>query len=90
MRQVRCLGCWIFVLPTIGLAVVLNPTSAVAFMPAMASTSARGGYIVNLSDFYSYRLIGKLTAFMQLQEFSQCNLPVEDSFSFAARLSLLG
>ncbi len=22
-----------------------------------------GGYIVNLSDFYSYRLIGKLTAF---------------------------
>ncbi len=29
-----------------------------------------GGYIVNLSDFYSYRLIGKLTAFLQLQEFS--------------------
>ena len=28
------------------------------------------GYIVNLSDFYSYRLIGKLTAFLQLQEFS--------------------
>ena len=26
------------------------------------------GYIVNLSDFYSYRLIGKLTAFLQLQE----------------------
>ena len=24
-----------------------------------------GGYIVNLSDFYSYRLIGKLTAFYQ-------------------------
>ena len=22
-----------------------------------------GGYIVNLSDFYSYRIIGKLTAF---------------------------
>ncbi len=22
-----------------------------------------GGYIVNLSDFYSYRLIGKLSAF---------------------------
>ena len=32
-----------------------------------------GGYIVNLSDFYSYRLIGKLTAFLQLQEFSQRN-----------------
>ena len=26
------------------------------------------GYIVNLSDFYSYRLIGKLTVFLQLQE----------------------
>jgi hypothetical protein len=49
-----------------------------------------GGYIVNLLDFYSYRLIGKLTAFLQVQEFSQRNLPVEDSFTFAARLSLLG
>jgi hypothetical protein len=49
-----------------------------------------GGYIVNLLDFYSYRLIGKLTVFLQLQEFSQRNLPVEDSFTFAARLSLLG
>jgi hypothetical protein len=45
-----------------------------------------GGYIVNLLDFYSYRLIGKLTAFLQLQEFSQRNLPV-NSFTFAARLS---
>jgi hypothetical protein len=42
------------------------------------------------ADFYSYRLIGKLTAFSQLQEFSQRNLPVEDSFTFAARFSLLG
>ncbi len=42
---------------------------------------------VNLSDFYSYRLIGKLTAFLQLQEFSQRNQPV-DSSTFAARLSL--
>ncbi len=33
-----------------------------------------GGYIVNLSDFYSYRLIGKLTAFLQLQEFSFLSL----------------
>ncbi len=49
-----------------------------------------GGYIVNLLDFYSYRLIGKLTAFSQLQEFSQRNLPVEDSFTFSVRLSLLG
>jgi hypothetical protein len=43
---------------------------------------------VNLSDFYSYRLIGKLTAFLQLQEFSQRNLTTVDSFTFAARLSL--
>jgi hypothetical protein len=45
------------------------------------------GYIVNLSDFYSYRLIGKLTAFLQSQEFSQLNLTVVISTS-AARLSL--
>ncbi len=31
----------------------------------------QGGYIVNLSDFYSYRLIGKLTASFQIQEFCQ-------------------
>ncbi len=34
-----------------------------------------GGYIVNLLDFYSYRLIGKLTAFLQIQEFSLPNKP---------------
>ncbi len=28
---------------------------------------------MNLSDFYSYRLIGKLTDFLQLQEFSLLN-----------------
>ena len=28
-----------------------------------------GGYIVNLCAFYFYKLIGKLTAFLQLQEF---------------------
>ncbi len=28
-----------------------------------------GDYIVNSCDFYSYRLIGKLTAFLQVQEF---------------------
>jgi hypothetical protein len=42
---------------------------------------------VNLSDFYSYRLIGKLTAFLQLQEFSLRNMIVTSSTS-AARLSL--
>ncbi len=44
------------------------------------------GYITNLLDFYSYRIIGKLTDFLQFQEFSQRNPPV-DSFTFAARLS---
>ena len=46
-----------------------------------------GGYIVNLSDFYSYRLIGKLTAFLQLQEFS-LRKPTVASSTSAARLSL--
>jgi hypothetical protein len=42
---------------------------------------------VNLSDFYSYRLIGKLTASLQLQEFCQRN-QIVDSSTTAARLSL--
>jgi hypothetical protein len=46
-----------------------------------------GGYIVNLCDFYSYKLIGKLTAFLQLQEFSLRNMTVDSSTS-AARRSL--
>jgi hypothetical protein len=62
-----------------------NPPSVVSFMSVIASTS--GGYIVNLSDYYSYRLIGKLTAFLQLQEFSLHNLPVEDSSTFVVRRS---
>jgi hypothetical protein len=45
------------------------------------------GYIVNLLDFYSYRLIGKLTDFLQLQEFSQRKRNVACSTS-AARRSL--
>jgi hypothetical protein len=44
-------------------------------------------YMVNLSDFYSYSLIGKLTAFLQLQEFSQRKHNVAYSTS-TARLSL--
>ena len=36
-----------------------------------------GGYIVNSSDYYSYRIIGKLTDFLQLQEFIFRNLTVE-------------
>ena len=46
-----------------------------------------GGYIVNSLDCYSYRLIGKLTAFLQIQEFSLHNQPVDYSTS-AARRSL--
>jgi hypothetical protein len=44
-----------------------------------------GGYIANLSDFYSYRLIGKLTVFLQLQEFSLRNQPMESSTSSVCR-----
>jgi hypothetical protein len=43
--------------------------------------------MVNLSEFYSDRLIGKLTAFWQLQEFSLRNQTVDFSTS-AARRSL--
>jgi hypothetical protein len=46
-----------------------------------------GGYITNLSDFYSYRFIGKLTVFFQLQEFSLRNTTVDCSTS-AARHTL--
>jgi hypothetical protein len=45
------------------------------------------GYIVNLSDFYSYRFIGKLTSFLQLQEFS-FRKPTVVSSTSTARLSL--
>jgi hypothetical protein len=47
----------------------------------------QAGYIVNLSDPYSYRLIGKLTASLQLQEFCQRN-QIVDSTTSAERLSL--
>jgi hypothetical protein len=43
-----------------------------------------GGYIANLLDFYSYRLIEKLTAFLQLQEFRQRN-PTVTTTSAARR-----
>ncbi len=58
-----------------------NPPNTISFMPE--------DYIVNLLDFYSYRLIGKLTAFWQLQEFSQRNQTWGHRTStFAARRSL--
>jgi hypothetical protein len=44
-----------------------------------------GGYIVNLSAFYFYRLIGKLAAFLQLQEFSLRNMTVTNSTTVGRR-----
>jgi hypothetical protein len=63
-----------------------NPPRGVGFMPAIASTSGR--LLVNLSEFYSYRLIGKLTAFLQLQVFCQLN-QIVDSSTTVTRLFLL-
>jgi hypothetical protein len=48
------------------------PPNAIFFMPAIASTSGR--LIVNLRAFYFYKLIGKPTASLQLQEFSLRNI----------------
>ncbi len=62
-----------------------RPPSVVSFMTAIASTST--AYIVNLSEFYSYRLIGKLTDFLQLQEFSLRRHTQVTSSPFAARFS---
>ncbi len=41
------------------------------------------GYIVNLYEFCSYKLIGKLTTFLQLQESSFRNMIVEASTTTA-------
>ena len=46
-----------------------------------------GGYTVNLCAFYFYKLIGKLTAFLQPQEFSMRKLTVASSTSSAQRSS---
>jgi hypothetical protein len=61
-----------------------NPSTAISFVPAVASTSGRLH-----SEFVRllFRLIGKLTAFLQLQEFTLLNMTVDSSTS-AARLSL--
>ncbi len=45
----------------------------------------QGVYTVNLRAFCFHKLIGKLTAFLQLQEFSLRNLPVDSSTSAARR-----
>jgi hypothetical protein len=50
--------------------------------------------MANLSDFYSYRIIGKLTAFLQLQGFSlrkhnvECSTTVAQLFLLRSNLGL--
>ncbi len=44
-----------------------------------------GVYIVNLWVFYSYRIIGKLTTFLQFQEFNLRNMTVDYSTSVSRR-----
>ena len=60
-----------------------RPSNAISFMPALASTSGR--LHSEFVRFLFYRPIGKLTAFLQLQEFSLRNLPVASSTTAARR-----
>ncbi len=62
-----------------------NPPVSTGFMPR--SLVPLGGYIVNSLDYYSYRTIGKLTVFLQLQEFSLRNPTVEESSPTSTRPS---
>jgi hypothetical protein len=62
-----------------------NLPNAISFMTVIASTSGRlRSEFVRL---YSYSLIGKLTAFLQIQKFSLRNMPVD--FSLPPRGVLL-
>ena len=48
-----------------------RPSDAISFICLLSSVLVRlGVYMVNMCAFYFCRLIGKLTAFLQLQEFS--------------------
>ena len=63
-----------------------NPPNAVAFMPAIAGTTGRlHSEFIRLLFLQAHR---ETDRFLQLQEFSQRNQPV-DSSTFAARRSLL-
>jgi hypothetical protein len=53
-----------------------NPPSEISFMSPVPSTSGPGGYIVNLYVFYFFRLTGKLTSFLQFQQFRLRNRTV--------------
>ncbi len=46
-----------------------------------------GDYIVTLCVFYFYKLIGKLTAFLQLQEFSLRNMTMVSSTTAATKIT---
>jgi hypothetical protein len=64
-----------------------NPPTSVTFISAIISTSGRlQCCIVNSLDCYSYRLIGKLTAFLQRQEFILSN-PTVEYYTSATRRS---
>jgi hypothetical protein len=63
---------------------IINKT---LYHPRLLLLERLGDYIVNLSDFYSYRLIGKLTAFVHLQEFS-LRKPTVVSSTSVTRFSL--
>ncbi len=60
-----------------------NPPKVISFMSVVPSTFGR---IVNFYVFYCFRLIGKLTACLQFQEFSLCN-PTMGSSTTAAPCS---
>jgi hypothetical protein len=60
------------------------PSNTISFMAAIPSTS-RSLHSEFVHLLFLQKLIGKLTAFLQLQEFSLCNLPVDSSTSAARR-----
>jgi hypothetical protein len=81
MRRVRCIWCWISVSPVTmikygNIALTTTITLLTQYHLCLLLLVRLGGYIVNLSDFYSYRIIEKLTVSLQLQEFSLRNMIV--------------
>ncbi len=56
-----------------------NQNPLILFLLCQILWALPGDYIVNLYEFYSYKLIGKLTVFLQLQESILCNIIVEVS-----------
>ena len=70
-------------LENIALTIITNPLT---ISPVCLLFLVRlGGYIVNLCAIYSYRLIRKLTSFLQFQEFSLHNQTV-DRVTFSSHL----